>query len=224
MRREMVVKTGSSPRVIFEKCDIDFIENEAYMWSQKKIAEHFKIDERTLTKCIKRQPEFRLAYDRALKKRKEVYGESLVEKKNFISDNAGYKKYVFNDKDIEFIETDGAYLTQKELADYFKISPKTLADIIKRQPEVYTIYQKAKTKKKLQYHKLADDKITGVKTHGDTALLIFQLKTRCRMAEVLPDSTPEYEVIETPEQRKERIEDIKLFTEWKKERQKNKSK
>ena len=131
------------------------------------------------------------------------------------------EKIVLDEKDIEFIRTDGAYLTVEELADYFEISHKSFYNVMHRQPAVFTAHQRSKTQKKLQYHKLADDKIFGRVTEGDTSLLIFQLKTRCRMAEVLPESRVEDQIVETPEEREARMEDIRLFTQWKKERLKD---
>jgi len=135
--------------------------------------------------------------------------------------NSTAEKNVFDETDIAFLEGDGAYLTQEELADYFKIHVNTFYNITRRQPEALVAYQKAKTLKKLSYHKIADDKIFGRVTDGDTSLLIFQLKTRCRMAEVLPESKVEDQIVETPEEREARMEDIRLFTQWKKERLKN---
>lgn len=135
--------------------------------------------------------------------------------------NSTTEKNIFDETDIAFLEGDGAYLTQEELADYFKIHVNTFYNITRRQPEALVAYQKAKTLKKLSYHRLADDKIFGRVTDGDTSLLIFQLKTRCRMAEVLPESRVEDQIVETPEEREARMEDIRLFTQWKKERLKD---
>lgn len=144
-----------------------------------------------------------------------MYKEPVVRGKGSIGG-----RNAFDEEDIEFIKGDGAYLTQEELADYFEISSKTFYNITRRQPDVFTAYQKAKTLKKLSYHKLADDKIFGRVTDGDTSLLIFQLKTRCKMAEAAPETKLEEQVIETPEEKAARMEDIKLFTEWKNERAK----
>ena len=129
-------------------------------------------------------------------------------------------KNVFDEADIAFIEGDGAYLTQEELADYFKIHVNTFYNITRRQPEALVSYQRAKTLKKLSYHKLADDKIFGRITEGDTSLLIFQLKTRCKMTEVSCETKIEEAITETPEEKAIRMEEIKLYTEWKNERAK----
>lgn len=142
-----------------------------------------------------------------------MYKEPVVRGKGSVGE-----KNVFDEEDIKFIKGDGAYLTQEELADYFEISIRTFYNITRRQPDVFAAYQKAKVLKQLSYHKLADDKIFGRVTDGDTALLIFQLKTRCRMAEAAPEPKADEQVIETPEERAARMEDINLFIEWKKER------
>lgn len=128
--------------------------------------------------------------------------------------NSTTEKNIFDATDIEFLESDGAYLTQEELADYFKIHVNTFYNITRRQPEALVAYQKAKTLKKLSYHRLADDKIFGKVTEGDTSLLIFQLKTRCRMAEILPESRVEDQIVETPEEKATRMEKIKEYTEY----------
>lgn len=128
--------------------------------------------------------------------------------------NSTVEKNVFDAEDLAFIESDGAYLTQEELADYFKIHVNTFYNITRRQPEALVVYKKAKTLKKLSYHKLADDKIFGRVTEGDTSILIFQLKTRCRMAEVLPETQIEEEIVETPEEKAVRMEKIKKYTEY----------
>lgn len=213
-------------RIVFEQKDFDFIENEAYMWSQARLAKHYKINVRTFTRCIERQPEFRKAYDRALKKRDLAEIERVkMHKERITTRNASYTRYVLDKKDMEFIQTDGAFLSKKEIAAYFKISEHAFNDIMQRQPEVMEAYQQSVTKKKLEYHKIADDKITGKKTDGDTALLLFQLKTRCKMAEVLPEGLVAKESeTETPEQKAARMEDIKLFTEWKRNREKERIK
>lgn len=129
--------------------------------------------------------------------------------------NSTVEKNIFDAEDIAFIESDGAYLTQEELADYFKIHVNTFYNITRRQPEALVAYQRAKTLKKLSYHKLADDKIFGRINDGDTSLLIFQLKTRCRMAEVLPETKIEEAITETPEEKAARMKEIKLYTEFK---------
>ena len=100
------------------------------------------------------------------------------------------------------IKTDGAYLSLEDIARYFEISVKTFQRILERQPEVMTSYQKAKVMKKLQYHKLADAKIIGDVTEGDTSLLIFQLKTRCRMSEAPVEIILDEQKNETEEQKK----------------------
>ena len=129
-------------------------------------------------------------------------------------------KNAFDKKDIQFIKGDGAYLTREELADYFEISARTFHNIIHRQPDAFAAYQKAKVLKKLSYHKLADDKIFGRVIEGDTSLLIFQLKTRCKMAEAAPETKTEEQVVETPEEKAARFKEIKLYTQWKNERAK----
>lgn len=133
--------------------------------------------------------------------------------------NSTVEKNIFDAEDIAFIESDGAYLTQEELADYFKIHVNTFYNITRRQPEALVAYKKAKTLKKLSYHKLADDKIFGRVTEGDTSILIFQLKTRCRMAEVLPETQIEEEIVKTPEEKEAHDKDVKLFIKFKDNRE-----
>lgn len=127
-------------------------------------------------------------------------------------------RLVLDEEDIEFIKTRGFYLSRDDLADYFGINQSTLSQIFARQPDAHQAYQKSRTQKKLQYHELADKMISGEVTNGNASLLIFQLKTRCRMAEAAPEPVYENMENETTEEREMRLEDTKLFTIWKRER------
>lgn len=50
----------------------------------------------------------------------------------------------FNEDDIKRVEEMAAVLTQKQISDYFGITDKTLRNIMKRQPEVRTAYNRGK--------------------------------------------------------------------------------
>ena len=127
------------------------------------------------------------------------------------------QKYVLDEEDIKFIAERGFYLSRNDLADYFGFNQSTLSEIFSRQPDALQAYQKSRTQKKLQYHELADKMISGEVTNGNASLLIFQLKTRCRMAEATPEPVYENTENETLEEREARLEDAKLFTIWKRE-------
>ena len=49
-----------------------------------------------------------------------------------------------NEDDIEKVEKMAAVLTQDQIADYFGFTAKTLRNIMKRQPEVRTAYNRGK--------------------------------------------------------------------------------
>lgn len=130
----------------------------------------------------------------------------------------GSERIILDKKDLDKVEKYAAYLTLEEIADYFGICRRVFFDIRQRQPEVSAHYQKGKIKKNLIYAEHLEDKALGKTDKGDTTALIFYLKTRARWSEAVPEVKVEEQIIETPEEKAARMEDIKLFTQWKKER------
>jgi len=131
------------------------------------------------------------------------------------------ERNVFDVEDIVELERLAAYLSVDQIAAYFCIGQNTFYEIMKRQPEVAVSYQKGRVDKTVLFAQQLQDKALGITTEGDTTALIFYLKTRARWSEAIPESKVEDQIVETPEEREARMEDIRLFTQWKKERLKN---
>ena len=85
---------------------------------------------------------------------------------------------VLTDEQIKEVEEISAYLTCEQIADYFGIDTDTFLAIRKRQSEVFRCYKKGKAKKILAYAQKLETKAMGHDTTGDTASLIFFLKTQ----------------------------------------------
>lgn len=128
------------------------------------------------------------------------------------------EKNVFDAEDIVELERLAAYLSVDQIAAYFCIGQNTFYEIMKRQPEVAVSYQKGRVDKTVLFAQQLQDKALGITTEGDTTALIFYLKTRARWSEAIPETKVEDQIVETPEEREARMEDIRLFTQWKKER------
>ena len=90
----------------------------------------------------------------------------------------GRPKVVLTDEQIKEIEEISAYLTCEQIADYFGIDTDTFLAIRKRQLEVFRLYKKGRVKKILAYAQKLETKAMGHDTTGDTASLIFFLKTQ----------------------------------------------
>ena len=85
---------------------------------------------------------------------------------------------VLTDEQIKEVEEISAYLTCEQIADYFGIDTDTFLTIRKRQLEVFRLYKKGRVKKILAYAQKLETKAMGHDTTGDTASLIFFLKTQ----------------------------------------------
>jgi hypothetical protein len=88
------------------------------------------------------------------------------------------KKIILTDEQIAQVEALAAYLSIDEIADYFDIDADTFLAIRKRQPEVFRLYKKGKAHKILRYAKKLDAIAMGDDQNGDTAAIIFFLKTQ----------------------------------------------
>lgn len=90
----------------------------------------------------------------------------------------GRPKTVLTDEQIAKLEERSAYLNCEQIADSFGISHTAFQDIRARQPEVLLAYKKGKTEKIYRYAKKLENKAMGIDEAGDTASIIFFLKTR----------------------------------------------
>ena len=109
------------------------------------------------------------------------------------------------------------YLTLEEIASYFEINRETFLRMRKDDPLIDLQYQKGRAGKILRYAKKLEEKSFKDNAPGELGATIFFLKTRARWSEAKEESKVET-IVETPEEKEARIEDTKLFLQWKKER------
>jgi len=93
------------------------------------------------------------------------------------------KKIEFTDKQREELKTLGAVLNQTQLADYFGFNKDTLQQIFKRDAEALRMYKKGRAKAIVD---VAGSLLTKAR-EGDTASIIFYLKTQASWREVSRD-------------------------------------
>lgn len=212
MHKERASSIGLSEKFVFDAEDIAFIKGDGAMFSKQMLADHFGVSVDTIYDAMKRQPEMYEAYEDAKVQQKNMRKEIV----------SGYQykgeRNVFDVEDIVELERLSAYLSLEQIAAYFGISQATFYAIMKRQPEVASSYQKGRVDKTVLFAQQLQDKALGITNEGDTTCLLFYLKTRARWSEAVPESKVEDQIVETPEEREARLEDIKLFTQWKKER------
>ena len=93
------------------------------------------------------------------------------------------KKIEFTDEQRAELETLGAVLTQQQLADYFMIGKETLQQIFKRDPIALGMYKRGRSR---AISDIAGSLISKAR-EGDTASMIFYLKTQAGWREVSRD-------------------------------------
>ena len=90
----------------------------------------------------------------------------------------GRPEIVLTDEQIAEVEELAGHFTLEQTAEYFGISKKTFISIRERSPEVFTLYKKGRAKKHLRYSKMLEAKAMGESIIGDSACLMFYLKTQ----------------------------------------------
>jgi len=93
------------------------------------------------------------------------------------------KKIEFTDEQREELKTLGAVLNQTQLADYFGIHRDTLHQLFKRDEEAFRQYKRGRAK---AIFDVAGSLLTKAR-EGDTASIIFYLKTQASWREVSRD-------------------------------------
>lgn len=208
MHKEIVGTLGRAEKIVFDKEDIAFIENNGAMLNKKQLAEHFGISVDVIYDAMKRQPEMMRAYGLSKMNKKIVKKEPhiLVE---------------LTPEQLDMVEEKAAYLTTEQIADLLGIGRSTFYNIRQRQPEVGKRYEMGKARKIVSFAEQLEKKGFGEVDKGDTTALIFFLKTRARWSEAVPETKIEDQIVLTPEEQEEKNKDVKLFTEfkkWKKEK------
>lgn len=84
------------------------------------------------------------------------------------------------------VETLAAVLSTEQIADYFGIGRRTFWDLMARDPEIAARYKRGKAR---AIGAIAQGLITKART-GDTASMIFFLKTQGGWREALPPEAP----------------------------------
>ena len=129
------------------------------------------------------------------------------------------EKNVFDAEDIKKVEKLAASHTLDQIAEYFGIGKTTFKDIRKRQIEVDVSYKKGKAREIEAFYDHLKKKAFGTTTKGDTGCLIFYLKTQGRWSEAVPEAQIEEEVVKTPEEKEAYDKEVKLYTEFKNDRE-----
>ena len=119
---------------------------------------------------------------------------------------------------LDMVEEKAAYLTTEQIADFLGIGRATFYNVRQRQPEVSRRYEMGKARKIVSFAEQLEKKGFGEVDKGDTTALIFFLKTRARWSEAVPETKIEDQIVLTPEQQEEKDKQVKLFTQWKKEK------
>ena len=110
-------------------------------------------------------------------------------KKGNQGEGGGRPPRKFTVEEITQVEALAAVLTKGQVADYFGITEKTLREIEKRQPEVFTAYKKGRVK---QCASMGNNLVKLAK-EGNVAANIFYLKTQAGWKE------PEADIQELPQ-------------------------
>jgi len=213
MHKERTSNIGISEKFVFDKEDIDFISCEGSLLTQGELAKHFGVSVGTISEALKRQPEMRKAYDISREKNLKMYKEQVTPK-----ELGGVERIVFDENDIKKIEELAPYLTTEQIAKFLRIGKTTFYEILKRQEEVNERYQAAIANKYLKYALQLEKKAFGTCSKGELSAIVFFLKTRAGWSEAVPETKTEDEIVLTPEQQEEKDKQVKLFTQFKKEK------
>ena len=131
----------------------------------------------------------------------------------------GSERLVFDEQDIKKIEELAPYVPTEQIAEFFCIGRATFYDILKRQPEVAGRYKAARVKKTVRFAQQLEKKALGECSKGELNAIIFYLKTRARWSEAVPEAQIEEEITETPDEKAAYDKEVKLYTEFKNDRE-----
>lgn len=134
---------------------------------------------------------------------------------------------VFTDKQLEELADISQYLKLVQIADYFGIHRNTFIELRKRDERIDMLYKRGKAMLTVDLARTLHGKSKGTiaKDVGCTTSNIFMLKCRGEYVEEQRDTVIVTSDIdnasESREEREARMEDIKLFTKWKNERERS---
>jgi hypothetical protein len=91
----------------------------------------------------------------------------------------------FSELEIQQLKKLAPKLNKAQLADFFSISPTTLREIEKRQPEVSDVYKKARAERIAE----VVDQLFNLCMQGNITAICFFLKTQASWSEDTPEVT-----------------------------------
>jgi hypothetical protein len=134
----------------------------------------------------------------------------LEEEKNL----GGRPMIELSEDQLEDLNILSAICTLDEIADYFCIARETFRRIRVRDEEVFSLYKKGRVKaKKIMGSRLFKKGVI----EGDTTAMIFYMKTQGGWKEAKEEPEEKPVKIETPEEIEAKMEEIRLYIQWKEE-------
>jgi len=123
----------------------------------------------------------------------------------------GRPTIVFTDEQLKELEILSAICTLDEIADYFGIARETFRQIKIRDEEVSSLYKKGRIQAKGVMGSRLFKK--GV-IEGDVTAMIFYMKTQGGWKEAKEETEQEQVMIETPEEKAERLKERRIYMEF----------
>jgi len=123
----------------------------------------------------------------------------------------GRPTIVFTDEQLKELEILSAICTLDEIADYFGIARETFRQIKIRDEEVSSLYKKGRIQAKGVMGSRLFKK--GV-IEGDVTAMIFYMKTQGGWKEAKEETEQEQVIIETPEEKAERLKERRIYMEF----------
>jgi len=123
----------------------------------------------------------------------------------------GRPTIVFTDEQLKELEILSAICTLDEIADYFGIARETFRQIKIRDEEVSSLYKK----RRIQAKGVMGSRLfkKGV-IEGDVTAMIFYMKTQGGWKEAKEETEQEQVIIETPEEKAERLKERRIYMEF----------
>jgi hypothetical protein len=139
-----------------------------------------------------------------------VSKELLEEEKN----PRGHPLIVLTDEQKNMVQQMAKVSTVQQIADYLGISRSGFFKLIERDEGINGLYKKGRAE---GHYFVAGHLMKKIKG-GDTTATIFYLKTQSRWKEPTEEREEEPANIETPEEIEAKMEEIRLYIQWKEER------
>jgi hypothetical protein len=125
----------------------------------------------------------------------------------------GRSEIVLTDEQLENLKILSVICTTQQIADYFGICRDTFRQIRIRDEEVSSLYKKGR----VVGHLIVASKLMDKIKQGDTTAMIFYLKTQSRWKEPTEEREEELIKTETPEEIEAKMDELRMYLEWKKE-------